>query len=327
MNLTSYLADLYRFFHYTSTPPAAVTTRLTGFINDTQREMLVSPGIQRLRDDVMAVTAKANKSRTGLPPSVARINAITDRTNNHKLRQVPLSELRLADPSQAFTGGYPLRYSVVGFQEVLVQPAAPTGLWAVSTAAGDVGQTAYIETITTGGYSYRDSKTLNGVTRVQFGTVSTRTDHEEVVKFYVSSAVSGYVSLFDAAVAGNELARIEPGRTFSRYLAVEWHPIQTQDTTEYVDFTRTIFDLVNGFDEPLLPDDFHYVLETGAMMKECLFINDGRYAATKSEYEKGINDLKDFVMNDGDRVASLRRVPTGRSMLGAQYPADAWIYY
>lgn len=322
MNLTGFLASMYRRFRYTTTPPSAVTIRMTDFLNETQRDLLALPGIERLRDDVMAATAPANQAFSGLPPAVARIRGITDRLNNHKLRQVPLPDLRLMDPSQNFVGGYPLRYAVVGERQVQIQPAAATGLWAVSSLAGDTTQTAYLESRTTGGYGYQDSKALNGLTRVQIGAVATRTDHIEVDKFYLSAVAAGYISLFDAAVAGNELARIEPNNTFARYLTVAWHPIQTIDCTMYVDYTRTIYDLVNGFDEPLIPPDFHWVMLHGALMKEYEFIDDTRFAAASAIYSQGQIKLKAFVLNDGDRVASLRPLPMGWSPLGSQYPAE-----
>lgn len=317
------LADLYRRFRYTIEPPSPVSLRLTAFLNESQRELLAMPGIERLRDDVMAVTAFANQARSGLPPTVARIQGITDRLNNHKLVQLPLQELRALNPSQNFTGGYPLRYAVVGERQVQIQPAAATGLWVASSSASDTAQLAYIETTTTGGYSYRDSKAVNGVTRAQFGVVSTRTDHIQVDKFYVSAPLVGYLSLYDASSSGNELARIEPGQTFARYLTLEWNPIQTADVTEYVDYQRQIFDLVNAFDEPLLPPDFHWVMVRGALMKEYEFIDDTRIVMARSEYERGQMKLRAFVLNDGDRIASLRPVPVGWSQLGAMYPAGS----
>jgi len=319
MTLASMLADLYRRLRYTTVPQQGVTTRLTAYLNETQRELLAMPGIERLRDDVMPITAFANQARSGLPPTVARIQGVVDRLNNHKLAQVTLAELRMMDPSQAFTGGYPLRYAVVGERQVQIQPAT-TGLWAVSSSTADITQTAFIETITTGGFSYQDTKPLNGQTRVQFGATSTRTDHIQVEKFYVGAATAGYISLYDAATLGNELARIAPGLTYSRYLTVEWNPIQTADITEYVDFQRTIFDLVNASDEPLLPADFHWVCVRGALMKEYELLDDSRLTVARVEYERGQMKLRSFVLNDGDRIASLRPIAVGWSQLGAQYP-------
>ena len=323
MTFAAILADLYRRLRYTSAPPSAIATRLRAFCNETHREILTAPGMERLRDDLMPITATANKSRTGLPASVARVHAIVDRTNNHKLRQVPLSELRTMDPAQLFVGGFPLQYAVVGYQEVQIQPAVASGLWAVSSSASDTVATVFCESMTTGGYRHVTAPTgttLTGTTRVQLGT---RTDSFEVNKFYLSTACVGYVSLYDAVSGGTELARIEPGQLSQHYLAVEWFPIQTADITEYLDFTRTIFDLVNDTDEPLLPSDFHYLLPLGARMKEYEFLDDTRYPATQSKFLQGQAALKSFVLNDGDRVATLRRTPTSWSQLGSQFPAGS----
>ena len=323
MNLTSALAALYRDFNYPSTPPTAITTRLTDFLNRIQREIMTIPELLHLRDDVTPATAFANVARTGLPVSVNRILGITDRSNQIRLEQVPLAELRMTDPGQAFTGGYPWRYSVIGNQAVQQQPAT-TGLWVVSSAAGDTTQKAYVEGTLTGGYPQNyisAGTTLNGVTRVAVGA---RTDFIEVTKFYVDSVGVGFISLYDAAAAGNELARIPIGNTYSRYWAVEWFPIPTANVTEYVDYERAIFDLVNGTDQPLIPDDFYPLWLKGAKVLEYEKIDDSRKAAKRAEYEQDKLNLKSFVMNDGNRIASLRPTRMGWNRLGADYPASGW---
>lgn len=327
MNLTAILAELYRRLRYTSTPATATTTRLTALINEVHSDLCSLPGMDRLRDDTLIVTANANKSRTGLPPSVARIMGIVDRTNNVKLQQVPLAELRGTDPAQAFTGGYPLRYSVVGNQAVQIQPAVTgTGLWAASSAAGDTTQHVFVESITLGGYPnpvIAAGTLLTGVTRVAIGA---RTDHIDITRFYLDAAATGFVSLYDAAVSGNELARLPIGQTWSRYLAVEWWPLQTADVTEYADVQRKIYDLVNGTDEPLVPEDFHSLIVQGALMREYVMLDDSRVAITRAEYLQGCNDLSSWVMNDGDRIASLRPFPQRWSRLGGNYPAERSIF-
>ena len=87
--------------------------------------------------------------------------------------------------------------------------------------------------------------------------VGTLTDHIEVTKFYLSAVAAGFVTLFDAAVAGNELARIEIGKAYSRYVGIQLFPTPSAAVTYYVDYTRVIPDMVNPADEPLLPEDFH----------------------------------------------------------------------
>lgn len=325
MNLTLILADLYRRFDYTSSPvPSAVTTRLTAYVNSAHRELCSLPGMERLRQDVMSITAYNGISRTGLPQNVARINAITDRLNNHSLEEVPLNLLRITDPAQAFVGGYPLRYAVVSDQAVYRQPgaAAPSaagyGLWAASSSAGDTTQHVLVESVGVGGYRLGEGTVgtvLTGTTPVQ---VSARTDNIEVTKFYLDAAAVGFVSLYDAN-GGNELARLHIGQMYSRYWAVEWFPIQQQDTTEWVDYTRQIADLVNATDEPLVPQDFHELVIMGAALREMSQI-DSRYPSLKADYMTGRTAMMDFVMNSGARLATLRRTPIRWSRLGAQYP-------
>lgn len=331
MTLAQLLTILYQRFDYTGTPvSSAVTVRLTASINHAHRAILTAPGISRLRDDVMPITAYNGIARTGLPQNVSRVNAITDRTNNLKLQQVPLSELRLIDPGRTFIGGYPMRYSIVTECPVYRQPgaASPTaagyGLWAASTAAGDTTQKVFVESVTVGGNRLSEGTAgvaLTGVTPVQ---VSARTDNIEVTKFYLDTAAVGFVSLFDAN-GGNELAKLPIGQTFSRYLAVEWSPIQQADTTEYVDYTRKIADLVNTFDEPQLPGDFHELVILGASLREMSQI-DTRYPALKQDYATMLTALENWIMNDGDRIASLRPTRQPWSMLGGNYPADRWSY-
>lgn len=323
MNLTSLLAALYRDFNYPSSPPAAITTRLTYGVNRAHKEILTTPELGRLRQSVGPATVVASTARSGLPVDVARIVGITDRSNMITLAEVPLNVLRVTDPGQAFTGGYPWRFAVIGTQATQIQPAT-TGLWAVSSAAGDTTQHVYVEGILTGGYQQNTISAgtlLTGTARVAIGA---RTDFIEVTKFYVDAVGAGFISLYDAAVAGNELARLPIGETFSRYLAVEWFPIPTANVTEYVDYERRIFDLVNGTDEPFLPPDFHYVLELGAKVYEYEQLKDPYVTTARSQYEQGKTALKSWVMNDGARIASLRPTRMGWNRLGSSYPSQGW---
>lgn|GEM_PF-3156796 len=329
MNLATILGRLYRRFDYTGNPvPQAVTSRLLDFVNETHRELLSMPGMEKLRDDVMAITAYNGIARTGLPPIIARINAIVDRTNNVKLDQVPLRQLRIMDPAQRFVGGYPVRFAFIGRQAVYRQPGGSTpaasGLWAASTSASDTTQKVFIESIVTGGLPNSPltaGTVLTGTARVQIGSLTT---HLEVTKFYVDNVCTGTISLYDAAAAGNELGVIPIGHMNSRYQAVEWSPIQQQDVTEYVDFQRMITDLADATEEPMLPPDFHELIVIGASKREYQKIDDSRYTDTAQQYEAGKIALKNFVMNNGDRVSSLRPIRQPWSRLGGTYPADGY---
>jgi hypothetical protein len=318
------LDDTYARLKYTSAPPAAIQKRIKGFANETHREILALSGLSRLRDAVVPVTVSANVARSGLPPMVARVNLIVDRANNERLTQVSFRDLRMADPAQTFVGGPPRRYAVVGYQQVQQQPASATGLWAASSSASDANSpTVFCETMTTGGFRHvtaQQGTVLTGTTRVQLGT---RTDSIDITKFALSQVCVGYISLYDAAAGGNELARIEPGQTYARYLAVEWEPTPTVDAVLYADVTRAIVDLVNETDEPLLPPDFHDLIGIGTRLKEYEEIDDSRAVQAQVLYQRRQNALKSFVLNDGDRLVSLRRLPAGWSQLGANFPAGS----
>ena len=321
MTLTQILAACYSELRYSASPPSATVTRLTSFVNSTYRDVLATPGLERLRDSVTPVTALSGVARTGLPPIVSRVLKVVDRTNNHKLWQVPLGELRRDDPAQAFTGGYPLRYAVIGEQAVVRQPGT-TGLVAASTAAGDTTQKVFVESYLTGGYPNLEitaGTTLTGTARVQVGT---RTDHIEVTKFYLDLATVGFVSLYDAAASGNELVRLAIGQTYARTLALEWWPIPMQDTTEYMDYTRVVQDLVKGTDEPMFPADFHDTIVDGTKSREYSYLDDAvRESRTKIDYLNGIKAMTAWVMNDGDRIASFRKQAPRWSSLGPTYPS------
>jgi hypothetical protein len=321
MTLATLLQDLYRRHRYQTSPASAVTTRLTAFVNEAHRELLGLPGMARLRDDTVPITALANVARLGLPPSVGRLRNLVDRANNHELTEIPLGDLRTRDPAQAATGG-PLEYAIAGWQAVQQQPAT-TGLWAVSSSASDTTPKIFVETLTTGNYAAVTAvagTTITGTTRVQLGT---RVDHLDVVKVYLDAAAVGNVSLYDAATGGHELTRIAAGHTYSRLLAVEWYPIPTVDTLLYADITRTVSDLVNPGDEPFLPADFHYVVELGARAKEYEFLDDTRIGQARADYVKGQMALRSFVLTDSHRVASLRHTDVRASTLGPQFPAGA----
>ena len=323
MNLTQIENTCYRRLRFTAQPPAPIATRIREEINEVHSDICSRPDLQKLRDDTIAITATANKARTGLPPTVARVNGITDRTNNYRLQEVTLEDLRRFDPAQANTTSYPQFYAVVGNQPVQIQPAAATGLWAVSSSTADTTQKIYVETILTGGYPnavLQNVTVLTGQTRVQIGA---RTDNIEVTRLYVDMPCAGFISLYDASTSGNELARLPIGETWSRYLAVEWWPIQTADVTEYADIQRTIYDLVNGTDEPLFPPDFHEVIIQGVLEREYFLASDmQRSLLAKSNYDKGVADIIGWVMNDGGRVASLRPYGGQWNRLGPTYPAN-----
>lgn len=317
MNLSSLLSELYRRLDYTSSPPSVITTRLTAFVNTTHRQILTTPGLDVLRDDTTTFASVANQAVYGLPPAISRIETMTDRTTQINLQQLTLDDIRASDPGAVQTGP-PYGYVNRGWQQVQLQPTAATGLWIASSSASDTTQSVKVETVRTGGYEYAAAATVNGTTRVQVGAF---TDHIEVTKFYLSAVGVGTISLYDAASAGNELARIAIGGTYARYLAIQLFPTPASIITYYVDYVRDVPDMANATDEPLLPQDFHYVLVEGALLKEWTKLDDTRRSAALTDYTKGVNALKYFATCPPDFLPSRRMRSPERSRFGAYFPA------
>lgn len=315
MNLSSLLSDLYRRLDYTSSPPTAITTRLTSFVNTTHRQILGAPGMDLFRDDTITFASVAGQAVYGLPPAISRIEALTDRTTMLKLVQRSLGDIRAIDPGLVQTGPSDV-FINRGWQQVQTQPSAATGLWVVSSSASDTTQSVKVETVRTGGYEYAGAATVNGTTRVQVGTF---TDHLDVTKCYLSAAAVGTISLYDAAAAGTELARIAIGATYARYLAIQLYPTPASAITYFVDYVRDIPDMVNATDEPLLPQDFHWVLVEGALLKEWTKLDDTRRTAAQTDYTKGVNALKYFANCPADFLPSRRVRPADRSRFGAYF--------
>ena len=323
MQLTNILADLYRRLGYASSPATEVSTRLTAFVNQVHREIISRPGLEQLLrgDAPITFASVASQAQYALPPSVVSVEAITERTNNLRLREVSQSWIREMDPGLVQTGP-PDSYALTGIQAVAVQPSAATGLWVVSSAAGDTTQSIKVETVRTGGYAFSGSANLNGTTRVQVGTL---TDHIEVTKFYASATGVGFISLYDAAASGNELARIPIGGTYARYQGIQLWPTPASAITYYVDYARTVADMSNSTDEPLLPEDFHWLLIEGSLVKEWTKKDDlQRREAARADYQRGLRDLHYRVTCAPDYLPSRNGAPVERSRFGGMYPATRY---
>jgi hypothetical protein len=319
MNLSAIQADLYRRLGYASTPASEVSTRLTAFINQTHREVVSRPGLEDLRDGTITIASVASQVLYGLPPAIAAIQGITDRTTMLKLNQVSMDWIRTADPGLVNTGT-PDTYALSGMVGVAQQPSAAAEIFVKSTAAGDTTQTAFIEGIRTGGYFKALSVTLTGTTAASLGAAFA--DFIEITKFYLSATCVGTVTLTQTSGVGTELARIAIGQTFARYQGLQLWPTPASAITYYVRYTRTIPDLANASDEPLLPEDFHWLLVEGALVKEWTKKDDlTRREAARRDFDRGVGDLRYRVTCQPDYMPARGGRPIERSRFGGMYPA------
>lgn len=316
------LADVYRRCNLPVAPATADATRIKAFVNETHRELLTSPGLDRLRDDKTTFASVIGQSVYAPGQAIAKIKDIYDATTNYwRLRELSLDDLRTLDPGLTASGN-PEYWIPLGYQPVMTQPAAATGVWAVSSSASDTAQVVHLEGARTGNYPTVDqTATLTGTSRVQVGAL---TDLIAIDKFSLSAVAVGTVSLFSAALAGTELARIPIGFTQARNFVIQLYPIPAATLTYSLDYTREILDLAQDSDEPSLPQDFHDLLGKGARVKEYEFRADTRLSVAQQEYVKRRSDLFQWVQNPPD----YKPVPGGpkmrRSNLGGFYPSGTW---
>lgn len=316
MTLATLEADLYRRLGYASSPAAEVTTRLRAFLNETHRDLLGLPGMERLRDATLSLSSTAGQEHLALPAAVARIKAIVDTNNDWALRSLPLQQIRILNPNQ--TQGDPHSYAVIGRRGVAVQPSDASQVFADSTSGSDTG-TAFVEGIRADSYPDTQSVTMTGATAVALGG----SDWTLVEEFYLSAAAVGTVTLHEDAEGGTTLATIYPGETRSRYLWLLLEPVPSAVRTYRIDFVREVEDLANANDEPLLPTDFHHLLGVGARAKEYERREQlTLWSAAQSELAAGARTLRYWIAAQGAPMRALPRLGE-RSQLGSMFPAGS----
>lgn len=314
MTFLEILQDSYRRLGFSSTPASDVITRIKAFANETHRAILSDPDLTRLRDGSMTFASVADQAEYGLTPAAIRISSITERTNDRRLVELSLDELRALDPALTATGD-PEAYIRLGNAAVALQPSNASELFLKSTSASDT-QVAYVEGFTTGGYPRADSVTLTGVTAVSLDTGITT--WERVTKLYLASNAAGVVTLHEDSGSGTELARIGIGQKSTRYQAIQLYPTPSQGITYYVDGQFAVTDLVQDTDVPLLPDDFHDLIGLGIRVKEYEKTDDARIARAVQDFQVRKNALRYWVISSADTSAA--RSSFGHSTLGPWYP-------
>lgn len=314
--------DVFRRVNLPASPQPADVARISAFINETHREVLTAPGLDRLRDDTFTFSSVAATPLYAPGQAIARIKDIyTPVTNYWKLQKLSLPDLRRMDAGLTASGN-PEYYIEHGERHVVKQPAT-TGLWAASSSASDTAPSVHIEGVEVTGYQTRDQAAqLTGTSRVQIGILA---DYVEVDKFYLSASCVGTVTLYDAVTSGNVLAQIPAGMTSARYLWIQLYPTPSGVLSYAVDYTRKILNMTQNDDEPFLPGDFHDLLTLGARWKEYEFRSDSRVSATERAFAKRRSELFQWVINTPDYkpVPNASPIIWG-SNLGDAYPPGRW---
>jgi hypothetical protein len=326
VTLSTLLSDLYRRLGYASSPATEITTRLTAFVNQTQRDILSEPGMQVLLDGLdgtITFDSVASTPQYSLPPAVARLKKLYERTNDRALIGLSQDTYRTYDPDTTANTGTPTHWVDLGWSAVASQPSDASDLFVDSTAAGDTN-TVYIEGYRSGGYFTSLSATMTGATAKSVKGASLITDIIEVTKFYLSAAAVGTVTLVEDAEGGTELARIPIGQTYARYKRIALWPCPSSAISYSIDYERDLQDMANANDEPVLPVRFHPLLIEGALLREMTKKDDSRYDKAARAYERMLGNLKYFTFTNLDHRPVMGNALVRRpSQLGGQYPSGS----
>lgn len=319
---------LYDRLGFDSAPDTKVTTRLRRFINETQREILGTRGVSRLRRRVLTFTCVANTPFAVFPQAAVNVLTVQDRVNDWVLDPVSLEDLRAEDPGLTAATTYPNRFVLLNYAAPVARdPDGSSALFVVSDSASD-GNTKVIqvEGVNAAGYYQTASVAMNGITPASLGTLTAT--WVAVTKFYIAPAsgtslltAAGNVTITQGS-GGTELGRIPPGRAFARYTRIHLHPTPSQVNTYYADVELHIEDMSSLADEPYLPEDFHWMLTCGALKKEYQRKEKPiSYGIEDARWKKGISDLKLFIRrNPGVALGLNRRYRMRFSQLGPNYP-------
>lgn len=327
MNLAQMQADCYRRMRYQSSPETDIVTRITAYLNETQREILGMKGCDLLRRETITFDCVANTPFCALPQPVNEIVTIQDRANQRILDEVSLQDIRAQDPGLTTTGTFPYEYAVIDYSAAVAQdPSTAASLWVKSDSASDgASKTVYIEGLVTGGYYQTASVALNGTTAAQLGTLATWI---AVTKFYIALTAGGQttsvgnIKLLQASGSGTELSRIPPNDDYARYTRIHLWPTPTQVNTYYADVELHVEDMATAGDEPYLPEEFHWLLVSGSLVKEYDFKQmTAQHDRQLARYTNGIANMILKLANRGGVADQSRR--RAYSQLGGYFPAGS----
>lgn len=312
-----------------STLVSATATRYQEALNETHRAILRAPGFEQLRRATVTFASVADTQQYALPmDGIARVERIFETTNDRSLQYHDIGWLRANDPDPV--SGTAWAWIPAGFQEVHTQPADASEVFVKSTSASDATTTtassstdvtAYVEGIITGGYARTANVAMTGASAVSLS--SAITNFIRITKFYLSTAASGTVTLHEDSGSGTELSKIAVGDSRAQFYSVFLYPTPSSVITYTADILRTVLDMSNDTDEPLLPEDFHDVLVDGAELRELTKQDDPhRWTLLQQRYRDGVRDLRSFVINHPDWSPQWGGGMAGISRLGSEFPVD-----
>ena len=292
MNYGEMKLELSDMFGTETNPGPKVSNKYGRWINTIYKELLGRKGLGKLRNTVQPMTTVANDPFAVIPQAVSKIRMITDRLNGIPLSELGIERVRVGDPTLLSFSSTPWGYVQLNLAAAVARdPSAASELFVKSSSALDTaGQGARLEVVITGGYTRFVSIALNGTTAVSID--STLTTIVSVTKFYLTNPAYGNVTLHQTSGAGTELARIPTGRQYSRYSRIMLFPTPSTSLTYYVDGWLSLYPLEIEVDEPIFPEDYDWLLPSGAITRE--FLNRGKmlqYRAELDRFNRGYSQM------------------------------------
>lgn len=291
MTFSEILLDVYDRTGNDQSPLTAVSRRIKRYVNRWNRKILSAPGMESLRRATIPKSSIADQPTYGV--ALQAIRWMSEAENQRRIFPKTLGWYRENFPDPANFTGTPSKYIPLGHARIHTAPSAPCELFAVSSAAGDVG-TIKVEAIRSDGYRASLSKALTGIVPVSLSAVVT--DVIDIENVYLSAAQTGDVTLTQGSV-GAELTKIRIGQTAPRFLRYALAPTPSDAIVYTLDGIAEIVDMANDNDEPFIEADFHDILVDGGVYDE--WMNRGRVRDAKElrfEIEARVRQLRASIL-------------------------------
>lgn len=305
MTLAQIEARAYARLGYdAANPGAAVVARIRGFVNETYHGILSKKGFGALRRQLVTFNSVAGQSLASLPVMVTHVYSVADRTKGWLLDEVTTTDIRRRDPGLLATGGQPDSWAVYNLAAGGYRAATGIGqfLFTVSTSASDTSpKTLFVQGIDFSGQLRSVSVALNGLTEVALPQTTT---WSVITKCYlevpstqglgaIATAV-GQILLYETPTVGVSI--IPQGRSAAKYALLHLYPTPSTVVSYTADCDVLVEDLIEEGDEPILPQDFHWLLTSGAVLEEYgRKEKPAQLSQEMARYRDGLGDLTVFV--------------------------------
>ncbi len=317
------LAALYIDLKNGSSPASDVTTRYKRLLNEAERHILRAANQTLLREIELPLTSVVSQKTYGLPAVFDSSITTVQPSVGDRLVMRTQTWLKSMDPQETASGN-PYVWIPEGLQAVARHPSA-TGVWAASTNAADTTQQVRVTAVRTmGDIAPQLTATLTGTSRVAIGSY---TDLRAILRFGLSAAAVGDVTLYDAAVSGNTLAVIGIGRVYSRYAGIRLWPTPGTALDYTIRGNVAMPPMVDDNDIPRVPAEYADALSTYVRMREYKTnrADVERFSMEREEWERVLGELRSSSQFPADyRPVAGHSGELRWNNLGGEYPPDGW---